>query len=166
MKSLIFFRHGKSDWGADYAHDHDRPLARRGRKAARDIGLWVATTDSLPDSIICSSATRTRQTMQHAAEAGSWNASSRITSQLYGASLDDILALLHQEPDATQTLMLIGHEPTCSRAIQTLTGQVVARFPTAAMARIDLPVLSWRDASMQGGALKWVKTPKGGSTYY
>lgn len=165
MKILLFFRHGKSDWGADYTHDHDRPLAQRGRKAARDMGLWLATTYSLPDSILCSSATRTRQTLRRAAAAGSWKASSRFTSQLYGATLDDLLALLRQEPDATKILMLIGHEPTCSLAIQTLTGQVVARFPTAAMARIDLPILSWRDASLQGGTLKWIQTPKGKATY-
>ena len=34
MRSLILFRHGKSDWDAPYSSDHERPLAGRGKEAA------------------------------------------------------------------------------------------------------------------------------------
>ena len=38
MRSVIMFRHGKSDWDVDYGPDHDRPLAKRGIKAAKKMG--------------------------------------------------------------------------------------------------------------------------------
>ena len=33
MLNIIIFRHGKSDWGANYDMDHNRPLSKRGYKA-------------------------------------------------------------------------------------------------------------------------------------
>ena len=40
MRSIIIFRHGKSDWDAIYDRDHDRPLSKRGIKASKK---WVNT---------------------------------------------------------------------------------------------------------------------------
>ena len=42
MKRLLVFRHGKSDWDADYGVDFERPLALRGQKAARTMGRFLA----------------------------------------------------------------------------------------------------------------------------
>ena len=39
MKSILLFRHGKSDWNASYKRDHDRPLSKRGVKAAKIIPI-------------------------------------------------------------------------------------------------------------------------------
>ena len=41
MKTLILLRHGKSDWKDDELVDHERPLAKRGRKAARAVGRFL-----------------------------------------------------------------------------------------------------------------------------
>ena len=35
MKSIILFRHGKSEWNIEYDTDHNRPLASREIKAAK-----------------------------------------------------------------------------------------------------------------------------------
>ena len=48
-KSLIIFRHAKSDWDADYSSDHKRPLAKRGIKAAKTMGLLLTESGKLPD---------------------------------------------------------------------------------------------------------------------
>ena len=37
-KVIILYRHGKSDWGAAYGSDHDRPLAKRGINSAKIMG--------------------------------------------------------------------------------------------------------------------------------
>ena len=41
MKSVILFRHGKSDWGANYDHDHERPLSKRGIRDAKKMGKFL-----------------------------------------------------------------------------------------------------------------------------
>ena len=55
MKTLLFFRHGKSNWDADYDVDHNRPLAKRGRKAARAMGR---STDGFGSATSVSSSLR------------------------------------------------------------------------------------------------------------
>ena len=75
--ALIVFRHSKSDWSADYGgSDLERPLAKRGRKAARAAGRFLAATE-VPDSVICSPALRARATLDLASEARDWEWSVR-----------------------------------------------------------------------------------------
>ncbi|SVD23980.1 uncharacterized protein METZ01_LOCUS376834, partial [marine metagenome] len=56
MRSVIMFRHGKSDWDADYGPDHDRPLAKRGIKAAKKMGKYLAGLDQVPHIVVSSTA--------------------------------------------------------------------------------------------------------------
>ena len=160
MKTVLFFRHGKSDWDADYDYDHNRPLAKRGRKAARAMGQWLAEKGPLPDSIVCSTAKRARQTLKRARKAGAWEASVRYTSDLYGAYPTTLLETMQGEPDTTSVLMLIGHEPTWSETIERLASVEIDHFPTAAMARIDLPFTTWREAAFGQGTLIWLQKPR------
>ena len=160
MKTVLFFRHAKSDWAAAYGHDHERPLAARGRKAARAMGSWLRGMGPVPDRILCSTAVRARQTLHRAQKAGGWNAEVQFTSALYGATPDGLLQGIRQQSDTVQTLMLIGHEPVWSHAIELFTGQSCGHFPTAAMARIDLPVEGWREASFGIGTLAWLQRPR------
>ena len=39
-RSIIIFRHGKSDWDANYSKDHDRPLSKRGINASKKWGSF------------------------------------------------------------------------------------------------------------------------------
>ena len=64
MKSIIIFRHGKSDWDATYDRDHDRPLSKRGSKAAIKMGKYLDKINQIPDQVISSSATRTKNTAE------------------------------------------------------------------------------------------------------
>ena len=160
MKTVLFFRHGKSDWDADYGSDHSRPLAKRGRKAARAMGQWLAKTGPLPDSIVSSTAKRAKQTLKRAQKAGAWDAPARFTRDLYDAYPSDLLEIMRREPDTTTVLMLVGHEPTWSETIEALSDAKFVHFPTAAMARIDLPIDTWRNAAFGHGALIWLQKPR------
>ena len=44
MKTIIIFRHAKSDWSSAEANDQDRPLASRGRKSAKLMGRFLEKT--------------------------------------------------------------------------------------------------------------------------
>lgn len=160
MKTLIFFRHGKSDWNANYIGDHDRPVAKRGRKAAEAMGLFLRNCGQVPDSVVTSSAVRARATVKIAAEAGQWGCPVRVTESLYETTLETVLAEIHKEPDEHRSLLLAGHEPVWSEAISRLVGNACIRFPTAAMARIDFETERWSDIRFGQGTLIWLVSPK------
>jgi phosphohistidine phosphatase len=160
MKTLLFFRHGKSDWDAPFSHDHERPLAKRGRKAAQVMGRFITSSGQEPESIITSTAVRALDTVKLASKAGSWSAPIRETRELYGASPQTVLSVVHEESNSFDRLLLAGHEPTWSHTISVLIGGGNIRVPTAAMARIDFDVSSWRQVDFGSGELKWLIPPK------
>lgn len=160
MKRLFIFRHGKSDWHADYDEDHDRPLSRRGRKAAALIGRFLSQVGQPPQLTIASSAIRALDTARLASEAGAWTGALEIEPRLYGASAAAVLQLIRQQPDEILSLLLAGHEPTCSELVSALIGGGDLNFPTAAIARIDLALESWSQIDEGQGFLVWLVTPK------
>ncbi len=160
MKTLLFFRHGKSDWDADYGPDHDRPLARRGRKAAKKMGRYLQSIDEVPEVVITSTAVRARTTAQLANEAGKWGVEVEETRDLYDASPSSVLDLVHGLDDDVVSVMLVGHEPTWSASIRILSAGGGVQFPTAAMASIQFNVDKWSDVEPRGGRLRWLVIPR------
>jgi len=160
MKTILFFRHGKSDWDAPFDHDHERPLAKRGRKAAKATGRYLSQIGVIPDGIVSSTALRARDTVSIASEAGAWNAQIRESQALYGASPEQIIKVIQSEPDTTERLMLVGHEPTWSETAGMLIGQGNIRFPTGAVARIDFGVDSWSAVRFGEGEMVFLVPPK------
>ena len=161
MKTLIIFRHGKSDWNADFETDHERPLAPRGIKASKLMGAWLRDTNQLPDVCLVSSALRTRQTYAHAAKAGQWVEHHFIKEELYASTVSDYLSVIEQVPSEINCLVIVGHEPTCSMTTSVLSGgDANIRFPTATMARIDLEIGSWSELREHTGQLIWLQPPR------
>ena len=62
MHMLHLLRHAKSSWKED-VEDRERPLNRRGREAARRVGQHLPAAVGALDLVLCSSARRTRETM-------------------------------------------------------------------------------------------------------
>ena len=63
MRTLLLLRHAKSDYPAGVG-DHDRPLAARGIREAGLAGDWLRAAAPPVDAVLCSTATRTRQTLE------------------------------------------------------------------------------------------------------
>jgi phosphohistidine phosphatase len=63
MKRLVFLRHAKSSWDSGAASDHDRPLAARGRRDAPLMGKAAKRAKLDLDLVVCSTATRARETL-------------------------------------------------------------------------------------------------------
>jgi phosphohistidine phosphatase len=159
-KTLILFRHGKSDWAASPQRDRDRPVAERGIAAAKTMGKLLAAAKKVPDLAITSSAVRACTTLELAMAAGHWNCPTEVTDDLYEASMDQVLDVIHRTPDGHESLMLVGHEPTWSDAISFLTGGGRAKMPTAAMACLEFEVASWSQVEYGRGTLLWLLPPR------
>lgn len=160
VKRIYFLRHGKSDWGADYGSDHERPLKGRGIRAARLMGWFLTATGQQPELVVSSSAVRALTTARLAAEAGGWGCEVRVQRDLYGATRHRVLEEIHTLEADVDSVLLAGHEPTCSDITGALIGAAEIRFPTAALACIDVSVARWDAVQLGRGSLTWFVTPK------
>ena len=158
MPTLLVMRHAKSDWNADYGSDHDRPLNSRGVRSARVMGEVLASRGLVPDLVISSTAVRARTTAELAIEAGEWVCELRLEPDLYGSGPDRAVAIAAAVSNAG-TLMLVGHQPTWSQLVASLSG-VGADMRTATVAVLEVPGPGWKGIARSGGALVEVIQPR------
>ncbi len=159
-KRLILFRHGKSDWNTDFSRDHERPVAERGIKAARAMGKFLTAADAVPESVVSSSAVRAYTTLEFAMAAGAWTCTTRVTDDLYDATIPQVIRVIHQEPNQHQSLMLVGHEPTWSELTAYLLGGGTVQVTTAALVCLEFEVAAWPQVDKGRGTLLWLIPPK------
>lgn len=160
MPRLYLLRHAKSDWEAGSSSDHDRPLAPRGRAAARLIGRFLTDLGQEPDAVVASTALRARSTAELAASAGAWQCSIRTTDNLYLPTPAAILSEARKLPNDVKRLVLVGHEPAWSEAVGLFAGHARVRMVTAALARLDFSGADWSSIDFGEATLAWLVTPK------
>ena len=159
MYSIIIFRHGKSDWDAIYDRDHNRPLSKRGIKAAKRMGEYLNKKNQIPEKVISSSAIRAKKTAEISMEYGQWTSAFSIKPSIYGGSPENLLDIIQNLDDKIKSICLVGHEPTCSDFISLCTFHS-QRFTTASMAKINYNTESWRKIKFGEGILEWIISPK------
>ncbi len=151
MKTLLLMRHAKSDWNSPELSDHQRPLNKRGRRAAPVMAKLLSERKLLPDLLISSDALRAQQTSTLVTE--SWEAPERLklTRRLYLAEPSTYLEILTEVPVGTKSVMLVGHNPGISHLVRLLTGEDI-ELPTAAIVQIDLQVNEFAEADLGSAA--------------
>lgn len=151
-RRLVLMRHAKSDWPD--MPDHERPLAKRGRRDAPEVGRWLGKSGYLPDAVICSTARRARETWALAspgllAAAPGAAPEVRYEERIYEASVLGLLMLVREFDPAWRTVLVVGHNPGLAELTLGLVdppaGQPAA-FPTAFVAVLGLPG-SWAEAA-------------------
>jgi phosphohistidine phosphatase len=156
MKRVYLLRHAKSSWKASGVPDHDRPLARRGRRAAKAIARHLREQGIEPELVLCSTARRARETLERL-EPALETSLVRFEPELYGASAGALLDRLRAVEDAVESVLLIGHNPGMQMLALDLarpTGdirEIDAKFPTAGLATLEFPGGGW-DALAPGSA--------------
>ena len=159
MRSLYLLRHAKSSWGDEGLRDFDRPLKRRGREAAEQVGKRLALETLNAPLVICSPALRTRETAEIVLQSANLSAEQRFDERVYEASLRDLVEVVSEIPDEKQVAILIGHNPGLEELLTFLTGES-RQMPTCAVAKIQLDVESWKEARAGKGSPQWFITPK------
>jgi phosphohistidine phosphatase len=124
-RKLVLLRHAKSAWPD--VPDHERPLARRGQRDAPAMGRWLREAGHLPDQVLCSTASRARETWQlTGAELGAGPLAS-FDGRVYQGSAGVLLDLICRASPATGTLLIVDHDP----AIPELALMLAAATPSA-----------------------------------
>lgn len=141
--------------------DFERRLAQRGLDDARAAGRWLADHDLVPDAVLVSAATRTRQTWEAVADAAGWPDDATYDEGLYDAGTATALDLLRATDDDATTLLVIGHNPTMASLAQLLDdgegddaagNDLATGFPTSAMAVLAVDG-GWSDVDEQSARL-------------
>ncbi len=126
---LILMRHAKSSWKYEDLADHQRPLNKRGKRAAKTIGKVLATKNISPNHIWSSDSERTRQTVKRAF--GDIKADIIWLESFYHASANQVLLQCSELGEPTGILALIGHNPGWEDLLFYFSGRPI-RMPTAA----------------------------------
>jgi phosphohistidine phosphatase len=142
-RRLYLLRHAKSSWKEPGIPDHDRPLAGRGRKAAKAMATYLQEQRVRPELVLCSSATRARQTFERLEPLGAREV--HIERELYGADAATLLARLRDVPDGIASVMVVAHNPGLEDLTRVLarTAEFGAKFPTGALATLAFGDREW-----------------------
>lgn len=144
MKTLLLMRHAKSSWSESNTADHDRPLNKRGKQAAPQMGKLLHQEGLVPDMILCSTARRSRETAEAVAKACGYAGKIEAQRDLYSSDAACYIDILRHLPDQANRALLIGHNPETETLLEILTGSS-ERMTTAAIAHMDLPISRWQE---------------------
>jgi phosphohistidine phosphatase len=170
VKHLWILRHAKAASEGTDGDDHSRPLTARGRRQTAQVAAYmaekVAAGEPVPDLVISSSATRARMTAEPVHAALGDGIPLDVERALYGADPDDIVNRLRLVPDETNSVMVVGHNPTFHELVLLLVSdddagrtRLETGFPTAALAHVVLDVTTWTEVAAGCGRLEELFVP-------
>lgn len=151
MRTLFLFRHAKSSWDDPSLSDHERPLADRGIRTTPVMADHLRDGGIVPDVVLCSSARRTRETLDLLGDAVPDDCDVRFEDALYAASAEALLERLRALPDEAHRVMVIGHNPGLQDLALLLVGsgdrrdRMAKKFPTAALATLHVATGGWSE---------------------
>lgn len=167
MHQLLLLRHAKSSWDDPQLPDRDRPLNKRGRRAAAAMRQAIIDLGLLPDMVLISPARRVQQTL---AALEPWDETPLIEpiEALYLADARQMLGLLREVHETVRSVMLIGHNPGLHELATLLAAnsgdtehkrRLVAALPTAALAEFAIAT-QWQQLDAGGTSLVRFLAPK------
>jgi phosphohistidine phosphatase len=169
MLNLMLLRHAKSDWDDAGAADIDRPLNSRGQRAAQAMGRHIAAHGPSPQLVLCSPAKRARDTWNIVAAELKARPALQIETDIYdfgdGTALLDCL---RHKGGVVPSVMLVGHSPSIAGLAVKIVGKdegplrelLRKKYPTAALATINLDIHNWKEVAEGTGKLVGFVRPK------
>lgn len=154
-------RHAKSDWGNNLP-DIERPLNKRGKKAAPFMGEELVKRNKTPDLILSSPAKRAVSTAKRVIEAINYQNELVIVKDFYFGYMEHIINSIKSIDNKNNIAMIVGHNPLWEDLVTELSndGSFVV-MPTAAAASLVFEIEDWRMIKEHSGKLEWIITPKG-----
>jgi phosphohistidine phosphatase len=161
MKKLFIVRHAKSSWDFPELDDLDRPLNKRGKKNAPQMGSRLAKRGIKPQLIITSPAKRAAATAREIAKELSFPKSDIIKEPLlYHGTNKNIIQMLQKQNNDINEIMIFGHNPGLTDLANYLSGSHIYNIPTCGIAEIDFEIFSWADIDEKKGVLVYFDYPK------
>lgn len=134
MKILYLLRHGKSSWDNPELSDFNRPLNNKGTKETKELAEYMANNRYIPEVILCSSAKRTRETLEPILEVLEFGGEVKYLENLYLANAYEIGEVINSVN--AETLLVVGHNPGIEDYLSKLVGEEL-NMKTCHLAVID-----------------------------
>ncbi|XDA98850.1 histidine phosphatase family protein [Sulfitobacter sp. LCG007] len=152
MLRLILMRHAKSSWDARNVADFDRPLNSRGTRSARAMGDWLRAKSYVPGQVLCSTARRTRETLEGLALPG--DVPVEFLDELYHGEPITIRKVLRRV--SADSVLVIGHNPGIGIAARKFLDRPPAHdrfddYPTGATLVADFDAPDWSNLQWGDG---------------
>jgi phosphohistidine phosphatase len=128
---LVIVRHAQAASGEP---DELRPLTAAGRDTARVLGQRLADEGLVPDAVLTSPLLRARETAQELARPAGLEAEpdERLAP---GATAETVRAAAAERGE---TVIVVGHQPDCSRVAAALGGGEEPAVPPGGMVLLEL----------------------------
>ncbi|HBR68654.1 MAG TPA: phosphoglycerate mutase [Rhodospirillaceae bacterium] len=149
MKRLFILRHAQT-LPSDSGGDISRKLTPEGKKDAQALGKFMAREKHRPDIVLCSPATRTRETLAGVLESLG-EIPTEYLREIYNASAAELLHLLRQQ--SGQTVLLLGHNPGVYELTARLAGngapplldRLSHGYRPGTLSVLSCPCENWKD---------------------
>lgn len=141
-RTLLLMRHAEAESGFG-VDDIDRSLTDRGRSQAENVGRLLAAQGYTPDHVLCSSARRTRQTLEGVLGAlgPSPAPETDFSEAVYSAGADTLLELITYVPAEAGSVLVTAHNPAVAKlAADFLEKPRQDGYPPATVTAISLEV--------------------------
>lgn len=153
MRELILLRHAHAEAAAAGQDDIDRPLSRQGQAEAEAAGQWLKANGYLPDRVVCSSARRARETLEHVLSVIGY-IEQRQEPRIYEATPGDLMSVADEHKELSRVL-LVGHNPGLEQLVALISSGQSGDFrgmPAGGIAVLKLTV----DADLEPGVAELV----------
>ena len=144
MKTLTIVRHGKSSWKDMTLRDIERPLNKRGRRDAPEMGRRIHEHGIRPSLILSSPAKRAWTTAKIVASAINYPREFlQKEDALYLASVNRILDVIVAQDDRFNSIMLFGHNPGFTDFANFLVPGLTNNLPTSGVVSVEIDREDW-----------------------
>jgi len=160
-RQLYIIRHRKSSWDNEGLDDIDRPLSKRGLKAAGMMAERLKASGLVPDLIFSSPANRALNTAMIMQQ--TWGldpAKLEIFDDLYMAYLEEISDVIERAPDQVESLAIFGHNPSFTMYANKFLRFPLDNLPTAGVVVITLESDNWKRLGRKQVVDTFVDFPK------
>ena len=151
------------------ARDFDRPLNKRGEKAAVTMGRWVKDNGLTFDHVVASPAVRVIDTIDQFVKGTGERIDATWDRRIYLASSATLMDVLREQSDEFKSVLMVGHNPGMEDLVfdivpgdgsSPLRDVVWEKYPTAAIARMELDIDSWTKIDRKCGRLTHFIRPR------
>lgn len=167
--TLTLLRHAKSDWDDPVARDFDRPLNKRGERAAILMGQWIKKEGLIFDHVLASPAVRVIDTIDQVVKGTGKRIDAQWDRRIYLASSATLMDVLRDDGKAHNSVLMIGHNPGLEDLVfdivpddgsSPLRDAAYEKYPTATLAQMELAIDDWADIDRGCGKLTRFVRPR------
>ena len=160
QRYLYLLRHAQSAEIQGSQPDELRELTALGNHHAAQIGNFLFKNKNLPETILCSTAIRAKQTAERVASSIEFQIDQiQYNRSIYKLSINRFIDIIGGTDPALTSVMIVGHSPIISELVEYLTNQEIGNMSPASVAILEFDSLSWNEISQGTGKLNMLVSP-------